>query len=816
MLTKEYNDKMSRRNERIARLWKWRWLFVAILAILVAAVVLMCLVGTVTDSYCESTVEYGIAPKLTSNAIFGEVNFRYRSIGSEWTYSAPVDVGNYEVQAVSKSLIGRERLGKIMRYNVTAANLTVKVTDDEVDFGNLPKSVSADLKYGDKLILGKFDVTYGDKTVDVTPVGEDIRVTDGDGNDVTSNYNITVQTKTLICHPISAKITTQSAIWIYDGQPHKADEVTTDGLLAGHCLADVTTDVIIDAGTVPNGIRYRILDEDGNDVTVHYDVDLELGELRVDKRVIYVTTATESFVYNGKAQSCPHASCNEDGLAEGHSIVAVEWAEIADVGEKENSAKISVTDGNVDMTANYETNVRFGTISVAKRPLTISTGSVNVTYDGRSYGNTTPPAVVGLADTDIFTMTDGDDSGWKQIQNVGSIENSVGYAVTDKDGGDVIGNYQIEERWGELTVKQRNITVTTVGETWIYDGQSHSHAEGYSTDDMLADHTVTFSDWASVANVGSADNKPRVCKVVDKHGTDVTKNFNFIFKCGKLVVNKRVFVVQTADAAFVFDGAPHKDLQYSLVPSDDPDEGLLTGHRVTESASTGVINITDASDSVGYVDNVQTYTISDGDGNDVSANYLPRGVWGKIRVKAPIKVRVHNLSKIYDGTPLSYKPTDWIVESVPAGVDKTWVQVALCGSLTEVGVLNMDVLRAQSVVSVTDDSGNDLLADSDDPNRVDFVGSPLRVLPIPITVTSISVARKNNGVSLSGNVDNAAWISVGSLFGDHRIQFFVTGELRPESITAQNTVAVSITDVNGRDVSKYYDVTYVFGTLSWL
>lgn len=728
MLTKDYNDKLSRRNERIVRLWKWRWLFVAVLLVMVAACVLLGLVGTVTHSDCDSVVEYGTAPRLNARAFLGETEFRYRTENGEWTTTQPTDVGEYQAQAFSRGLAGKERFGKIMSFVIVAAELNVKVTDSEVDFGNLPESVSANLLNGDKLTCGRFDLVYGQGTVDVTPVKEDIRVVDSANRDVTGNYNINVHTKTLICHPISAKITTPSASWTYDGQPHEANEASAIGLLAGHTLCNVSTADITNVGTAPNSARYTIVDEDGNDVTVHYNTDEVWGTLTVNPRALNVWTDSAAYV-----------------------------------------------------------------------------------YDGNSHSEKTLPVCDGLADTDSLVVKD---VVRKQITDVGSVANSVAYVITNERGEDVTANYAVTEKWGTLVVERRKVTVKTASETWTYNGKAHSCEQNYSVQNLLEGCAVYFSDWVTVTNVCSADNKPRSCKVTDAQGKDVTENFSFVFDCGKLIVNKRVFCVQTENATFVFDGAPHKDLRYSVLPGESEMDGLLPGHRVAAAQSAGVTNITDSSNAVGYADNVQTYVITDGDGNDVSANYTPSGVWGKLRVKAPIKVRVHNLSKIYDGTPLTYLPTDWVVDSVPVDVQKSWVQVTLKGSLTEVGTLSLAALRAQSDVSVI--NGVDLLADSNNPNRVDFVGSPLTILPIPLTVSSVSIARVRGDGPLFGNVDNAACISVGSLMAGHNIAFTVTGVLTLSEQRAQNTFVAKITDDSGRDVSRCYKLEYVFGTLSWL
>lgn len=175
-------------------------------------------------------------------------------------------------------------------------------------------------------------------------------------------------------------------------------------------------------------------------------------------------------------------------------------------------------------------------------------------------------------------------------------------------------------------------------------------------------------------------------------------------------------------------------------------------------------------------------------------------------------MRLSALSKVYDGTELAYKPTDWRVESLPVDVEKDWLQIKLVGKLTKVGTLEADAVRAKSEVTLTDGSGKDLLS----ANRVDFVGEPLTVQARPLIVNSASARMLCEGETLYGNdIPNPAWISFGALLKDHKVDFKVTGSLKPDQFTALNTVAVRIFDGND-DVTDCYDIQYRYGTLSWL
>ncbi len=812
----DYERRLAKRNKRIASLWKLRYLFVALLFALALCSALLAIAGTVTEINCAQSVVYGESPSVFGKAVFKDVSYRYRTIEGEWTAVAPKDAGTYEVQAVSHGLAGKERVSEVRRFSILPAPLTVKVTDADVDFGKLPQNVWADaLKYGDKLVAGEFVWSYDGNTMDVLPVKEQLRVTDGDGRDVTANYSITVQSKKIICNPLDVQATTPDASWIYDGRPHTASDLTVTGLLNGHKFTNVCTPAVTEVGSADNTLlSFAIRDEDGNDVTEHNNVSAYAGKLTVSKRPLALSTGSAVWTYDGREHSLDEVSA--EGLAEGHALHSSRWEVLTNVAERDNSAIFSVTDGDGnDVTHNYEVDMRLGRIAVAKRSATIRTQGAEAVYDAEVHFDDSAPTTDGLAEGDYLQVI----SAYRQrLTDVGKATNSVQYTVVNVEGTDVKANYDIKEQWGVISVTQRPVTVTSEGGVWTYDGREHSVTEGYTVSGQVDGHTVTLSDWAIIVNAGSADNKPKTVAVADADGRDVTANYRFGYVNGKLVVNKRIFEVQTGNAVFVHTGKPNKFLQYDLLPSSGADEGLLAEleHRITGVSSDGVTAVTDSNGRQGYADNVQSFSIADGSGRDVSSNYTVKGKWGQIRVKAPIKVRVYALSKIYDGTELRYKPTDWTVESVPVGVQKEWVNAELCGSLTEVGTLSLAQVAMQSSFFVTDDAGKNLLSDETDPNRVDLVGVPLTVLARPVTVTSVSVSQTKGDSPLYGNSENCAWISSGTLLDGHEISFDITGVLTLDMQSAPNTVFAKVFDENKQDVSRFYDFSYNYGTLSWI
>ena len=120
-------------------------------------------------------------------------------------------------------------------------------------------------------------------------------------------------------------------------------------------------------------VTYSVYRDEKN-VTEDYIIVFEkLGEaadsyvpIRVDKRLLEVTTATDSKVYDGEALQNGAVDITKGSLAPGHRMEASAAGSIHDVGKTENALDTLVIYdeyGN-DVTGNYEITVKMGTLTV--------------------------------------------------------------------------------------------------------------------------------------------------------------------------------------------------------------------------------------------------------------------------------------------------------------------------------------------------------------------------------------------------------------------------------------------------------------------
>ena len=234
---------------------------------------------------------------------------------------------------------------------------------------------------------------------------------------------------------------------VYDSEPHTGEtEYTFTGIVSGQ-TATITytpaqgTNVATYTGSF--GDDFKVMDG-SRDVTDNYDLKTKTpGKLTITKAQMSV----EATSYDGQYDGAAHAGSGTPSVTEGTSLqyryrngdTWTDWSEeapsITDVGTV--TYRVRATN------ADYEDAISEpASLTVTKRPLTISTGSAAKTYDGNALTNS-QYSVTGLASGDRITVrTTGSQTA------VGSSPNT--YAVNW--GSVKESNYDITEALGTLTV----------------------------------------------------------------------------------------------------------------------------------------------------------------------------------------------------------------------------------------------------------------------------------------------------------------------------------------------------------------------------
>ena len=461
--------------------------------------------------------------------------------------------------------------------------------------------------------------------------------------DVTNNFELDVrgtngEYSKLTIKKRPLRYSTVSDTWEYDGNAHTNDKlkIESSALASGHSVsvqsASSITNVLYDGNGnvtgIDNVVSFKILDANGKDVTVNYDISLgSKGRLVVTPRAITVISGSGSKTYDGTPLTVPYA--DGDGLVLSHNIKVLTYSTMTNVIRAsynkshvlhaENVITFIIVDKNgADVTANYCYGdkgyggaVQYGTLIIYPRHVEIISESGRWTYDRASHsanGYTVTPYENEWGILSQHRLNEKAFSINNSMIGVGNKENVIsinsGYDlytgfIFDGTGADVTENYDISLVSGVLVIEPIVITITPdyVGDE--YDAQEH-FASTYSSSGKLLDGDigVIYARMSgSGIDYGTYSSNVSVAVVMDEFGVGVWDNgkmthYAFVDSTRPMYVmlsdgsylriysNGRVVEVSSASGALNYTTI-HKDL--------DGDSSDLCNYSI--NAEAGVINI---------------------------------------------------------------------------------------------------------------------------------------------------------------------------------------------------------------------------------
>ena len=367
-------------------------------------------------------------------------------------------------------------------------------------------------------------------------------IVDSTGSDVTKMYKIYHSFGRMIIYARDISVYSPDKQKQYDSRALESDSIKLVGgtLCEGHSFIADGYSSITYPGEMQIGSHYRIEDEDGIDVTSQYNVDEQLGTLRVMKRSLSFRTNNASKYYDGTplvASGWTHLS---GSVLDGHTVSASTSGAISDVGVCENTLDVWVRDseGN-DITHLYEITVALGTLEVMPCPLYIKTGSETRVYDGQSLVCESWEIVEGkISDGERLCVVTA-----KSISFVGTAENEILFAVKDKDGADISYRYDIRTVTGTLVITPRPIAIRTESAQKVYDGTPLVCEEYEMIAGSLCDGEYLQLVFSSHVNIGYSQNYIISYSILrenaDKSISDVTANYRISYSFGTLTVTAK-------------------------------------------------------------------------------------------------------------------------------------------------------------------------------------------------------------------------------------------------------------------------------------
>ncbi|MDO4365172.1 MAG: hypothetical protein Q4D70_00090 [bacterium] len=422
----------------------------------------------------------------------------------------------------------------------------------------------------------------------------------------------------------------------YDGTPLAltAADITADGLVDGESFTYSDFASRTEVGQTPATFSYAA---GANTSLANYEITPVYGTLTVTRSAteIAVTAKSGSWVYDGQPHALHEYNATNLGTLQPGDALAVTFDAASVVttptdgasgdGRVENRiASVRVMRGDLDVSANYTLASYPGTLTVTKRPVTLTAKSAAKVYDGTPL--TAHEVTVG---GDGFVGEDGATYTFTGEQTAkGTSKNTFAYALKD---GTNPAFYDITKVEGDLEVTAADI------------------AQGDETDwQVVLGPTLTYTGAEQTQTLVSAMYKglPLDCSVTGNAQTDagtyqltLTGKGNFTGeKTVDWSIAPKALALTAGSGSKVYDGM-------ALTVGTVDAEGFVAG----EGADfTCVGSQKDVGRSANEVDAIRW------NANTKGSNYAVTKMPGTLTVtKRPVTLTSKSAAKTYDGMPLT-------------------------------------------------------------------------------------------------------------------------------------------------------------------
>ena len=637
-------------------------------------------------------------------------------------------------------------------WTATAGGTVTNVTP-----GAGEKAVNAVTSF--KIFKGSADVTDQFSSIDTSTTGTltiTARPITLKANNASNEYTGSAITYATAGNAVSPYYSISSGS-LADGQSITAIILTGSGTTTG------SYDITITEGSVAIG-----------DHTANYDITLQKGTLTIGQNsaTITVVPGSGSKTYDGSPLTkTEHEDFTVTGVPEGFTWTATADGTVTNVtpgaGEKAVNAVTSfhIFKGGTDVTNqfSYITKSATGTLTINRRPVTVTAKSEEFIYDGTAHNN---PGydVVGLVGSDsIHAVVTGSITFPTQspvTNTLASYEFITG--VSD--------NYIVTTANGQLTMKKAEvaITITAASGEWIYDGNAHGNsAVSVTSGALLSGDQLVASASGSVTNVSETADGNNIVNEDFKimHSTqDVTENYVITPVNGKLTINPKGATVKAQNNTFVYSGTAQSWPQYVV-------SGLVGSDAITATITS---NITFPSQSP--VPNVvDSYSFTTGTASNYTVSLEP-GQLTMVNAAVPITITAASQEWTYDGAAHSNDRVKVTSGTLLTGDSLVATATGSVTSVADNATSNNPIAPGYKVMHGTEDVTANYVF------TTQF--GKLTIKPKAVTVTANSDALTYDGTAHSNN-----GYVVNGLVGSDAISAVVTGSITfPSQSPATNTL----------------------------
>lgn len=245
---------------------------------------------------------------------------------------------------------------------------------------------------------------------------------------------------------------------------------------------------------------------------------------------------------------------------------------------------------------------------------------------------------------------------------------------------------------GAISHEKTTVVISSSSATTTYDGTVLTNSQWNVLEGKLASgHKLEVSVSGEQLNVGISQNYVNAV-VKDKHGKNVSDQYNIVYKPGTLTVKARPITLVAGSDMKLYDGTPLVANGFTVKTPIS----LIEGHTVNATVNGDIIAVGKA------VTRIVDFNITDAHGNDVTRNYSVKRIKGELTVHPSdsIVIQSEDEQKYYDGEALT--SSGWFQLSGTIDPSHT-LKVEMISSITEVGSVENDFN-----VYIYDSEGNDV------------------------------------------------------------------------------------------------------------
>lgn len=449
-------------------------------------------------------------------------------------------------------------------------------------------------------------------------------VKDAEGNDVTAQFDVKTVDGKLVITPatdeVVVTITGNNGTFTYDGEKHevKGYDVSIDNKLYSENDFSFTGTAEV-SGTNAGSYNMGLKAEDFSNTSKNFtNVEFVVndGNLTITPAKVTVTVTGNSGtkVYNGEEQNVSGYSYKIDNNLYDVTDFVVDNPKA--VGTDAGTYPMNLTAESVkNLNKNFDVTfvVNDGSLTIAKRDVTITSATDSKVYDGKALTNDNVTAVGFVEGEGASYNVTGSQT------TVGSSDNEFTYALGDNTKA---ANYSIKTVFGKLTVTAATTEIKVVANSnsWVYDGKDHADG-GYTVVYGNEKYEVKAGESATLS---TGDTVTAVITKTVKHVADTAEDNNVITELNvsnadsyATITKENGTLTITAAPLTITAGSNTQPYIDGIVRCDEyTNTPLVDGDKIVS------VKITGEQDGPGSCPNVASdAVIKNAAGDDVTADY---------------------------------------------------------------------------------------------------------------------------------------------------------------------------------------------------